>query len=145
MMYIIFARVKSLTSTIWRVSGTMPPEYHLKSFWDKRFENESHFEWLGDGQDTILPPLRSFLEASPHVPRLLHAGAGSSTLSDRILLEYQNRFGDEMGDGIIVNTDFSKTVVDKWKEVEENKPGRSVLWEQANMQPTKPFNTILPP
>ncbi|CAL1694060.1 unnamed protein product [Somion occarium] len=99
----------------------MPPEYHLESFWDSRFKVEDHFEWLGDGSNTILPFLRKFLRdrkavyrASP--PRLLHIGAGTSTLSDQILAVYKEFYKeDTLKDGVMVNIDYSEVAVERGK------------------------------
>lgn len=66
----------------------MPPNYHLESFWEDRFQHESHHEWLGDGADTILPNIRASLRSGAprsHPPRILHIGAGTSSLSCVIL------------------------------------------------------------
>jgi len=99
----------------------MPPEYHLESFWTRRFQHEQHFEWLGDGQDTIIPLLREYLVAErdgrtslPHrLPRTLHIGAGTSTLSEHILNAYRETEGEgePLPKDTIVNTDFSEKAV----------------------------------
>lgn len=116
----------------------MPPEYHLKSFWSRRFERENHFEWLGDGKDTIIPLLRAYLESkfkvggkAIDVPRTLHIGAGTSSLSDHVLAVYHEVFGQDLEDDIIVNTDFAEQVVQQGRQ----KAGHRgvVKWETVDM------------
>ncbi|CCM04457.1 uncharacterized protein FIBRA_06637 [Fibroporia radiculosa] len=123
----------------------MPPEYHLQSFWDSRFKTESHFEWLGDGQHTLIPQLRTFLRSqqqsnpSETPPRVLHIGAGTSTLSDRIREVYYDVYGDTMGVGshVIVNTDYAETAVQRGVEAEiaraQEQRGGGVRWVQTDI------------
>ncbi|KZT02478.1 uncharacterized protein LAESUDRAFT_730226 [Laetiporus sulphureus 93-53] len=104
----------------------MPPEYHLQSFWDDRFEKERHFEWLGDGRETLIPilsdHLRSLLRQQrdpPHAaPQCLHIGAGTSKLSDHIRGAYIEVYGEATNEGAIVNLDFSEAAVQKGIEAE---------------------------
>ncbi|THH33438.1 hypothetical protein EUX98_g792 [Antrodiella citrinella] len=100
--------------------SSMPPEYHLESFWTTRFQHETRFEWLGDGRATVIPLLREYLHAKKNstgwlstsdIPRTLHIGAGTSTLSDHILREYEEVVGGTLQEGTIVNTDFSAHAV----------------------------------
>ncbi|KAJ3488209.1 hypothetical protein NLI96_g3027 [Meripilus lineatus] len=120
-----------------------PPEYHLESFWDERFGKENHFEWLGDGQQTILPVLRDTLNThapssnqqkteQEDIPRLLHIGAGTSTLSDDIINIYREKFGN-VKEATVLNTDFSKTAIERGNMVEEARGSRAVRWERADM------------
>lgn len=99
----------------------MPPDYELQSYWNARFQNELHFEWLGDGSDTILPHLRSYLQ-DPCVPsrpaRLLHIGAGTSSLSERIRELYRNVYGPQVDERAIVNVDFAENLVAREREKE---------------------------
>ncbi|KAH9835916.1 uncharacterized protein C8Q71DRAFT_763951 [Rhodofomes roseus] len=125
----------------------MPSEYHLQSFWEQRFTTEPHFEWLGDGQETLLPRLRTFLcaEAASRAhrtantpPRLLHIGAGSSTLSQRILEAYEESYGQASWDeSTIVNLDFSEVAVQNGQQAEiartQEGAGRSMRWVQADV------------
>jgi len=121
----------------------MPPEYHLQSFWDERFGTESHFEWLGDGQDTLLPPLRSYMRAQLDSdpgrppPPVLHIGAGTSSLSDRVREAYRDAFGDDVDEGVIVNVDFSETAVQKGVETEMARRreggGHGMRWVRADV------------
>ncbi|PIL31813.1 hypothetical protein GSI_06517 [Ganoderma sinense ZZ0214-1] len=101
----------------------MPPDYEMQSYWNARFENESHFEWLGDGSDTIIPHLRTHLLSlrvpSPSRPaRLLHIGAGTSSLSERIRELYHNIYGPQVDEQAIVNVDFAETLVAREREKE---------------------------
>ncbi|EPT01547.1 hypothetical protein FOMPIDRAFT_1120190 [Fomitopsis schrenkii] len=101
----------------------MPSNYHLRSFWEQRFTEEEHFEWLGDGQDTLIPRLRAFLraESTPtqeqrpgggHPPRTLHIGAGNSTMSEHIRDAYEGFYGEQyLTESTIVNLDFSDVAV----------------------------------
>ncbi|OCH87461.1 hypothetical protein OBBRIDRAFT_796167 [Obba rivulosa] len=117
----------------------MPPEYQLASYWDDRFKHEQHFEWLGDGSDSILPHLEAYLRSTmiaPHVfpPRLLHIGAGSSTLSERILETYRQVLRDNVDGRLIVNMDFSEVSVRQGEEVEGKRRLESerMQWVQAD-------------
>ncbi|KAI0784976.1 hypothetical protein C8Q75DRAFT_776996 [Abortiporus biennis] len=135
----------------------MPPQYHLKSFWEARFNKEHHFEWLGDGKETIIPPLHKFLtstlekqnqqtqercqseiEIHHHTcPRLLHIGAGTSALSNHVLDEYRSVFekdGKKLENGTIVNTDFSEIVVERGNEERKKEEAAGcVCWEKGDM------------
>lgn len=119
----------------------MPPEYHLESFWTNRFKDEHHFEWLGDGKETIVPLLKTFLQRSrdnvgttdqpPSIPRTLHVGAGTSTLSEEILVAYREVFGELLEEASIVNTDFSEAAVQQGRaSVGTN---AVVKWETVDM------------
>ncbi|TBU34769.1 hypothetical protein BD311DRAFT_294473 [Dichomitus squalens] len=124
----------------------MPPDYELQSYWKARFENESDFEWLGDGSDTILPHLRAHLtdprvsaRSSPSRPaRLLHIGAGTSSLSERIRELYHDVYGAQVDERAIVNTDFAENLVAREREKAEAAfaVGRSrtgMQWVCANL------------
>ncbi|RDX51021.1 hypothetical protein OH76DRAFT_341288 [Lentinus brumalis] len=118
----------------------MPPDYELQSYWNARFENEHHFEWLGDGSDTILPYVRSYLsksrasgQSSPsHPSRLLHIGAGTSSLAERIRELYKDTYGHEANEEAIVHTDFAENLVARMQERESSlakgSPGKGMLW-----------------
>ncbi len=112
-----------------------PPQYHLESFWEERFNKESHFEWLGDGQRTILPLIRDFVlqpnyDSEP--PRLLQIGVGTSMLSDQIIDIYQEKYGD-VGGATIVNTDFAQRAVTRGMASESAREHKSVRWERADL------------
>ncbi|RPD82411.1 hypothetical protein L226DRAFT_25345 [Lentinus tigrinus ALCF2SS1-7] len=117
----------------------MPPDYELQSYWNARFENEHHFEWLGDGSDTILPHIRSHLSrsrisshSSLRPCRLLHIGAGTSSLAERIRELYHDVYGDEANEQAIVNTDFAENLVARMQEHEaslaQGRPGKGMRW-----------------
>lgn len=117
-----------------------PPEYHLEHFWDARFTKEGHFEWLGDGQHTVLPIIDNFVKQrseedlgchSPF-PRVLHIGAGTSTLSDHIMDILRKKYGN-VGDEAVVNTDFSKNAVDRGVASEIAKGSRGIQWKRADL------------
>lgn len=113
----------------------MPPEYHLESFWDDRFKKEDHFEWLGDGSNTILPPIRKYLqtEYARQPPRVLHIGAGTSTLSGDILKLYKDHFRDgEFEEGLVVNTDYSEVAVERGKSSHEEND-KQIRWEKTDL------------
>ncbi|KAI0077468.1 hypothetical protein K474DRAFT_1090789 [Panus rudis PR-1116 ss-1] len=130
-----------------------PPAYHSEPYWDERFKKEEHFEWLGDGSDTIVPVLRKYLEqytsnppkttnedAGPSVipspPKLLHIGVGTSTLHEQLRGVYEEVFagrpgGSELLKDVIVNTDFSEQAVEKGRQASV---GQSmVCWEQVDL------------
>ncbi|KAI8981369.1 hypothetical protein BD414DRAFT_443707 [Trametes punicea] len=111
----------------------MPPNYELQSYWNKRFDEERHFEWLGDGMDTIVPHVRSHLldsranaRPSPSSPpRLLHVGAGTSSLPERLRELYIDVYGDDVDERMIVHTDFADHLVTRKREAEE---ARRAVW-----------------
>ena len=126
----------------------MPSDYHLRSFWEQRFTEEPHFEWLGDGQDTLIPRLRTYLRAeslpgagqpsSRHrPPRTLHIGAGNSTMSEHIRNAYDEFYGEQpWSEGTVVNLDFSDVAVANGREMEASRNGASVRgtqWVQADV------------
>ena len=113
----------------------MPPEYHLESFWDDRFKKEDHFEWLGDGSNTILPPIQRYLKTKNplELPRVLHIGAGTSTLSSDIFKLYGEHFGErEVEEGLIVNTDYSEIAVERGKNSDEGR-NKWLRWEKKDL------------
>ncbi|OBZ68384.1 hypothetical protein A0H81_11505 [Grifola frondosa] len=120
----------------------MPPDYELQSYWNDRFKDEYHFEWLDDGRETILPHLRAHLRSQsranpPHPPRLLHIGAGTSSLSERIRELYRDVFGDNVNEQVIVNADFAETLVRRKSEAEVKRAaeggGRGMRWMLADV------------
>ncbi|EIW64185.1 uncharacterized protein TRAVEDRAFT_25445 [Trametes versicolor FP-101664 SS1] len=114
----------------------MPPDYELQSYWKTRFVGEQHFEWLGDGKDTILPHVRAFLGSRPSSgspARLLHIGAGTSSLSERLRELYIDVYGDSVDEGAIVNADFVEDLVARKQATEEARravggPGKGMSW-----------------
>lgn len=117
----------------------MPPSYEQQEFWESRFKTETHFEWLGDGQDTLIPVLRTHLQTPPfmytpaHPPYILHIGAGSSTLSDAILDEYRKIYGTSGAIEHIVNVDFAQEAVDRGRERAKEMGHGEVAWEQVDL------------
>jgi hypothetical protein len=97
----------------------MPPSYADRSYWDERFTEEHSFEWLGDGQTTIIPRIVEYLTTardSNHLPQTLHIGAGTSKLSDYILQTYHQVYARSQKfrqSVVVVNTDFSDEAVGK--------------------------------
>ncbi|KAI0756856.1 hypothetical protein C8Q80DRAFT_1130856 [Daedaleopsis nitida] len=102
----------------------MPPNYDLQTYWQTRFGREEHFEWLGDGSDTILPHIGTYLldprtsaRVSPsQPPRLLHIGAGTSSLSKQIGQLYQEVYGADVDKSAIVHTDFAENLVARMQQ-----------------------------
>ncbi|KAK7695323.1 hypothetical protein QCA50_002514 [Cerrena zonata] len=121
----------------------MPPEYHLESFWDDRFTKENHFEWLGDGSNTILPPIEKYLRTKRgHRPRVLHIGAGTSTFSSEIFKLYGQHFGDnKVEEGLIVNTDYSEVALERGKTSEEGK-NKWICWERTDLMSWPDIQTL---
>ena len=133
----------------------MPPDYELQSYWNTRFENEYHFEWLGDGSDTILPHIRSYLSqslasdrcSSFHPCRLLHIGAGTSSLAERIRELYRDIYGYAANEQAIVHTDFAENLVARMQERESSLakgvPGKGMLWVCVDAMKWKDLRTAL--
>jgi hypothetical protein len=112
----------------------MPPSYADKSYWNTRFTKEDSFEWLGDGQATLIPYIENYLESmtkadsdssttqlNTGLPVTLHIGAGTSKLSDHILGTYQNLSTSSLireSQVVIINTDFSEEVVKRAQAAE---------------------------
>ncbi|KAH9944256.1 uncharacterized protein BXZ73DRAFT_96749 [Epithele typhae] len=139
----------------------MPPDYESQAYWNARFEDERHFEWLGDGADTLLPILRTDLLASlssarspappcltsPTVdpaaraqppPRLLHIGAGTSSLSERLRELYHELFGPAVDERALVHADYAAGLVARRRAAELARGGRmrwacvdALDWAQA--------------
>ena len=116
--------------------STMPPNYESESFWNTRFKSESHFEWLGNGQETIIPGVHHYLEEHRSrrlPPRTLHIGAGTSTLSQNILRAYHEVYSDHEGlDGVVVNTDFAEEAVVRGRQTGEAVKGEA-RWERVDL------------
>ncbi|KAI0361458.1 hypothetical protein OH77DRAFT_1443954 [Trametes cingulata] len=117
----------------------MPPDYELQSYWKQRFVDEKHFEWLGDGKDTILPHVYAFLLetrssglGSNQPRRLLHIGAGTSSLSERLRELYNSMYGEDVDERAIVNTDFAGNLVVRKQAAEEAR--RAVGGQQRGMR-----------
>jgi hypothetical protein len=118
----------------------MPPDYESESFWNDRFKSEQHFEWLGDGWETIVPVLRQHLQAQKDerpgqsIARTLHIGAGSSTLSERIIETYREICGAQNGriQGVVVNTDFADEAVARGRQTQGAVDGE-VQWERMDL------------
>ncbi|KAI0727824.1 hypothetical protein C8Q72DRAFT_838103 [Fomitopsis betulina] len=126
----------------------MPSDYHLRSFWEQRFTEEEHFEWLGDGQATLIPRLRAFLhtESTPaqerpsgsgQPPRTLHIGAGNSAMSKHIHDAYEEFYGEQhLAESVVVNLDFSDVAVANGRQTEASTPGAhgwGPRWVQADV------------
>ncbi|XGW20464.1 hypothetical protein V3C99_003900 [Haemonchus contortus] len=74
-------------------------QYADRKYWDERFAEEKHFEWLADFdafKHLIIPKLST-------ESRILHIGCGTSQLSMQLF---------EMGFKNITNVDFSQVLVD---------------------------------
>ncbi|KAI0347630.1 hypothetical protein BDW22DRAFT_1320428 [Trametopsis cervina] len=121
----------------------MPPDYESASFWEARFERETHFEWLGDGRSTILPVVRDYLEeqkrrVEKHPEEagnggVLHIGAGTSTLGEALVDLYHAHFGigeQEKEKPVVVNTDFAQQAVTRGSQ--HTKDGAEV-WERVDL------------
>lgn len=115
----------------------MPPSYADKDFWDTRFQTEACFEWLGEG-DIIVNAVRKILaqQDKTHgstsgerhlVPKILHIGAGTSKLDNKLLTAREDC--TEKDSLLLVNTDFSPQAVMKARE--RPRPSNSV-WEVSD-------------
>ncbi|TFK52571.1 hypothetical protein OE88DRAFT_1657909 [Heliocybe sulcata] len=125
----------------------MPPQYHDQSFWDKRFEDEVLFEWLGDGQDTILPSLTNVLKQYKSnqcaVPEILHIGAGTSAFQEYVKDVFIEVYGADVDCGKILNTDFSENAVTKGRHAASNLGTRSGMrWAKADLLKWKDIQNI---
>lgn len=123
----------------------MPPRYEQWSYWNDRFQSESHFEWLGDGVYTILPHLLVFLMSHPTPPRLLHIGAGSSWLSHRVLDTYRGVYGKDVDASRIVNLDYSEEIVRQRlsAQVVDGSCGPQIQWIRADALQWKDLSSVL--
>jgi hypothetical protein len=129
----------------------MPPSYADKSYWNTRFTKEHSFEWLGDGQATLIPYIeRHLLESitklgsessttQPYtgLPVTLHIGAGTSNLSDHILDTYRSLpISSLTGERqvVVVNTDFSEEVVKRAQAAGSAEAARQDVHESKDFQ-----------
>ncbi|KXS22255.1 hypothetical protein M427DRAFT_65281 [Gonapodya prolifera JEL478] len=112
----------------------MPIGYETKRHWNKRFQKESHFEWLLEWdhyESLVLPYLTSLGVqklhsggASPY--RVLHLGCGNSSLGvdfanwavvyRKRASEVQDQSGNEAPFLVVTNVDFSNVVITNMKE-----------------------------
>ena len=139
----------------------MPPDYESRTYWKDRFEGERHFEWLGDGKDTIIPHVRSHLlklhkngrrqvgQAAPSEPTpLLHVGAGTSSLSERLRELYLDLYGDDVDQRAIVNADFAENLVSRKRSEEDARratdgPCKGMRWVCADALKWPELDSIL--
>ncbi|KAI0328517.1 hypothetical protein GY45DRAFT_998439 [Cubamyces sp. BRFM 1775] len=138
----------------------MPPDYESRTYWKDRFEGEGHFEWLGDGKDTIIPHVRSHLinlrehgqpsaRAGSSTPaRVLHVGAGTSSLSERLRELYLDVYGDDVDERAIVNADFAENLVVRKRTAEEARragrgPCKGMRWVCADALKWTELDSIL--
>ncbi|KAF7721086.1 hypothetical protein EC973_005426 [Apophysomyces ossiformis] len=77
--------------------------FHEKEYWQNRFENENHFEWLLSWS-TLDVVVRQYL--NPHEP-ILHLGCGNSNLAFDLA---------DSGYTHVVNVDYVEAVIDHMKE-----------------------------
>lgn len=79
------------------------PRYGERGYWDKRFSDEDHFEWISD-----YAGLRELIaKACPNKgARILHLGCGSSRLGEDL---YDDGYKD------IMNVDICETAVEKMR------------------------------
>lgn len=128
----------------------MPPSYASQSFWDARFTTETAFEWLGDGETTLVPALREHLRHLPPgarrpagaPPATLHIGAGTSRLGAHVIRAYDMLFNapTQAGSVAVVNTDFVSAAVERRRAADVVEPGPgsgadagfTSAWEQAD-------------
>ncbi|KAH9898252.1 hypothetical protein C8Q73DRAFT_392556 [Cubamyces lactineus] len=138
----------------------MPPDYESRTYWKDRFEGERHFEWLGDGQDTIIPHVRSHLlhlrehgktlaQTGPSTPaRVLHVGAGTSSLSERLRELYLDVYGNGVDERALVNADFAENLVARKRAAEEARreadgPCKGMRWVCADALKWPELDSIL--
>ncbi|KAK0424278.1 hypothetical protein QR680_008588 [Steinernema hermaphroditum] len=80
-------------------------QYREKSYWDRRFAKEAHFEWLADWEKfrhLILPHLNK-------TDRILHIGCGNSRLSHNLVSE---------GFANVTNVDFSEVLIENGRRTD---------------------------
>ncbi|ORY93226.1 hypothetical protein BCR43DRAFT_496540 [Syncephalastrum racemosum] len=77
--------------------------FHSQKYWQDRFNNEQHFEWLFTW-DTLKPYLGYYLD--PKEP-ILHLGCGNSQLGFDLI---------EQGYSRVVNVDYADNVITQMKE-----------------------------
>ncbi|KAL9658462.1 hypothetical protein ABK040_006004 [Willaertia magna] len=86
-------------------------EYKLKSYWDKRFEKEEVYDWLGTykqwKEHLDIHLLNNVDNKKKEDLKILIIGCGNSTLSNDL---YEDGYKN------ITNIDYSATVIEKMKE-----------------------------
>lgn len=77
-------------------------KYSDVNYWNKRYESEDHFEWLGLGHEPLLDEMEHMLSSFPRDTPILILGCGNSRLSADLL---QRGFTD------ILSTDYSRICI----------------------------------
>lgn len=92
------------------MASTLPEnveDYHLQSYWDKRYENEKHYEWFKSYSDFKHLTAKHISKSD----RILVLGCGNSSMSEDMYNDgYKN----------IVNIDYSPVVIENMKKKCQN-------------------------
>ncbi|KAJ8662654.1 hypothetical protein O0I10_001618 [Lichtheimia ornata] len=99
------------------MAKTVP--FHLKEYWEDRFEKEEHFEWLADW-----PILKPLVEPYLHQDEpILHIGCGNSTLGFDIA---------DSGYPHVINVDYAPNVIERMKQLTDVNRYPKIEWHAAN-------------
>lgn len=106
-------------------------EFWKSSYWDRRFKEESEFEWLIGG-DLFIKQTAPWI-ADPHTKAIAHIGCGNSMLSKSI--------HDLRGDVEIHNVDYSAEAIKRARELNGDD---HQLYHSANLLDTLQLQKISP-
>lgn len=97
-------------------------QYSEKEYWEERFADEEHKEWLGSFQE-LEPVLTPVLQSAVDSPRILLVGCGNSSLGPDLC---------DAGWSAITSTDYSSTVIAAMSsKYSQTHPG--VKWQEVDM------------
>ncbi|KAI8140965.1 S-adenosyl-L-methionine-dependent methyltransferase [Fennellomyces sp. T-0311] len=99
--------------------------FHSKEYWQSRFDNEHHFEWLSSWS-SLEQHIKPYLDSEP----ILHLGCGNSTLAFDMA---------DHGYNYIVNVDYADNVIEHMKSMTDSEKYPNVLWYTADcLKPLSP-------
>ncbi|KAJ3069152.1 hypothetical protein HDU99_003008 [Rhizoclosmatium hyalinum] len=91
-------------------------DFSSKAFWDSRFQQEEHFEWLA-AADVLTDKVASALQQQdPLKARILHIGSGTSTLSNSLRTRLVPSLISNPRN--IVNLDYSELAIERGRQLE---------------------------
>ncbi|TRY67896.1 hypothetical protein TCAL_12085 [Tigriopus californicus] len=111
-------------------------KYSDVNYWNKRYESEDHFEWLGVGHEPLLDEMEHILSSFPRDTPVLILGCGNSRLSVDLL---HRGFTD------ILSTDYSRICIQNQRAQFAHEPG--LKWDVMDMTriplPDQSFSIVI--
>ncbi|KAI9313790.1 S-adenosyl-L-methionine-dependent methyltransferase [Dichotomocladium elegans] len=112
--------------------------FHSQDYWQSRFENEQHFEWL-TSWPTLEPLITPYLAVDEPI---LHIGCGNSTLAFDLA---------DRGYSRVINVDYAANVISQMEEQTDRLRYPHIEWHAADClaglcafdKETKGFTTVI--